>query len=174
MAQETSEPRAPSEVVYYNPIDPPPRGGQCESSWGGGWSRFWCRARPGLQVATEFLPRRDAGPAGGGGGEGCLGALLRMLLARGTLTVLRVSDLNVRVQPPLPGLWFCSFKELFRWSDCPVQVEDGLLSLLGPGASTWSPDDVGFKCDIATCTPTGSSCIFPLSDPAAGPEGAIF
>lgn len=24
MAQETSEPRAPSEVVYYNPIDPPP------------------------------------------------------------------------------------------------------------------------------------------------------
>lgn len=24
MAQETSEPRAPSEVVYYNPIDRPP------------------------------------------------------------------------------------------------------------------------------------------------------
>lgn len=103
-----------------------------------------------------------------------MGALLRMLLARGTLTALRVSDLNVRVQPPLPGLWFCSFKELFRWSDCPVQVEDGLLSLLGPGASTWSPDDVRFKCDVATCTHTGSSCIFPLSDPAAGPEGAIF
>lgn len=97
-----------------------------------------------------------------------------MLLAGGTLTVLGVSDLNVGVQLPLAGMWFCSFKEPFRWSDCPVKVEDGLLSLLGPGVSTWSPDDVGFKSDIATCTDTGSSCIFPVSYPAAGPEGAIF
>lgn len=40
MAQKTSELRAPSEVVYYNPIVPTSRGGQCESSQGGGWSRF--------------------------------------------------------------------------------------------------------------------------------------
>lgn len=128
-------------------------------------SRVW---NP-VAVATEFLPLPEAGPAGR-----CLGALLRMLLGGETLTVFGESDLNMRVQLPLAGAWFCSFKELFRWSDCPVKVEDDLLSLLGPRVSTWSPDDVAFKCDIATCMYSGSSCIFSLSYPAAGPEDAIF